>query len=189
MPSSQTLRVTVHSARDLIDVEHGGKNDPYLRLYLDPEDSDAFQRTEVKKDAGAQAAWNETFEFGLNGHTDLYVEVMDAEKGVDELVGFATIALNQAPINGLFELFNVTGKVAGIVHLTIGDAEPGNPVQGRTYAKEEQLKRVKNLRNKGVAGDVGAALLAGAFAAGAGFLGQKYYKSHNQDEGDPAAEN
>ncbi|KAJ8662167.1 hypothetical protein O0I10_001860 [Lichtheimia ornata] len=183
LSENESLRVIVHSAHDLMDVETMGKQDPYVQMTLNPHEKDAFQRTEVKKDAGKQASWNQQFEFARHGEHNLFVELMDAEKGIDELIGFAAIPLDQAPINGIFELYNVTGKVAGTLHLSINTTpaeEESEPISGKTYANEEHLKRVKNLRNKGIAGDVGAALLTGALAAGAGFLGQKLYQQHEK---------
>ncbi|CDH53945.1 predicted protein [Lichtheimia corymbifera JMRC:FSU:9682] len=178
MLSEGTLKVTVHSARHLANVEHGGKNDPYVKLSLAQEDGFVDQQTTVKDDAGSQASWDETFEFAYNGQSNLYIEVMDKEKGVDELIGFAAIPLDQAPISGIFNVFETEGKVAGAVLLSINNDGFNEPVPGRSFIDEEHLARAKKLNRKAIAGDVAEVAGAAGVAVGLGFLGKKLFDEY-----------
>ncbi|KAJ8656854.1 hypothetical protein O0I10_007451 [Lichtheimia ornata] len=178
MLSEGTLKVTVHSARHLADVEHGGKNDPYVKLSLAQEEGFIDQETTVKKDAGSQASWDETFEFAYNGQPNLYIEVMDKEKGVDELIGFAAIPLDQAPISGVFNVFETEGKVAGAVLISINNDGFEEPVPGRSFIDEEHLERAKKLNRKAVAGDVAEVAVATGAAVGLGLLGKKLFENY-----------
>ncbi|KAG2218905.1 hypothetical protein INT45_007806 [Circinella minor] len=190
-----SLSLTVVSAQDMPDVEKLGKQDPYVQFTLYLEDKKSFQKTHVQKNAGHNATWNQSFDMRLTGEPELFIEVMDEEKGVDELIGFCAIPINQvvqAPggsFNGLFGLFLVNGKSAGTIHLNLvargfnsppGGQQSGQPIQGRSYVSEEHLKRVKSLRNKGIAGDIGTAVLGGALAVGAGFLGNKLHQDYEK---------
>ncbi|KAI9496767.1 C2 domain-containing protein [Zychaea mexicana] len=193
-----SLALTVVSANDMPDVERMGKQDPYTQLTLHLDNKESWQKTGVQKDAGKNAYWNQNFEFALTGEPELYVEVMDEEKGVDEVIGFCAIPINQvvqAPggyFNGLFGLFLVNGKSAGSIHMILtargfnsppgGNQQQQQPVQGRSHISEEHLKRVKTMRHKAFAGDIGTAVLGGALAVGAGFLGNKFYKDHEKKE-------
>ncbi|KAI9318614.1 C2 domain-containing protein [Dichotomocladium elegans] len=185
MLSEGTLRVTVHSVRHLVDVEHMGRNDPYVKLYLNLEEKDTFEKTETREDAGAQATWDETFELAYGGQSDLYVEVMDAEKGVDQIIGFAAIPLDQVPVSGLFDLYQPSGKPAGAIHLSL-NCEGESPRPARSYINEDHLKIAKSLEHKALAGDIGAGFLAGALALGAGVVGnhlyEQYRESHPEEE-------
>ncbi|KAI9254603.1 C2 domain-containing protein [Phascolomyces articulosus] len=190
-----SLSLTIVSAQDMPDVEKLGKQDPYVQFSLNLEDKKSFQKTFTHQDAGKNAEWNQTFDMKLIGEPELFIEVMDEEKGVDEVIGFCAIPINQvvqAPggnYNGLFGLFKVNGKEAGTIHLNMtargfnsppGGQQSGHPIQGRSYISEEHLKRVKSMRNKDIAAGVGTAVLGGALAVGAGFLGNKLYKDHEK---------
>ncbi|ORZ01559.1 C2 domain-containing protein [Syncephalastrum racemosum] len=176
-----SLSVVVHTASNLHNVETFGKQDPYVQFAVTLEDKHAFQKTFVAKDAGKEASWNQSFELPLRGEPDLYIEVMDEEKGADELIGFAAVPLNQVvqspggAMRGQFDIYTIKGENAGSLQLTLTS-------RGRSYISEEHLKRVKSLRNKGVAGDVGGALLGAALAAGAGYMGNKLYQDHKQKQ-------
>ncbi|KAI7881880.1 C2-domain-containing protein [Lichtheimia hyalospora FSU 10163] len=178
MLSEGTLKVKVHSARHLADVEHGGKNDPYVKLSLAQEEGFAEQQTTVKDNAGSQASWDETFEFAYNGQRNLYIEVMDKEKGVDELIGFAAIPLDQAPISGIFTVYETEGKVAGAVLISINNDSFEEPVAGRSFIEDEHLDRAKKLNRKAVAGDVAEVAAATGVAVGLGFLGKKLLENY-----------
>lgn len=191
-----SLSVVVHTASNLHNVETFGKQDPYVQFAVTLEDKHAFQKTFTAKDAGKDASWNQSFELPLRGEPDLYIEVMDEEKGADELIGFAAVPLNQVvqspggAMRGQFDIYTVKGDNAGSLQLTLTsrgfNSPPGQQqqqiVQGRSYISEEHLKRVKSLRNKGIAGDVGGALFGAALAAGAGYVGNKIYQDHKQKQ-------
>ncbi|CDS07481.1 hypothetical protein LRAMOSA01430 [Lichtheimia ramosa] len=188
MLSEGTLKVIVHSARHLANVEHaGGENDPYVKLSLTHEGEESYQRTTVKDDAGAQASWDETFEFAYNGEPNLYIEVMDQETGVDELIGFAAIPLAQAPVSGIFDIFTVKGEIAGAVHISINDDGSSEPVPGTSFVDEEHQEVAKKLRNKAIAGDVAEGLLAAGLAVGAGFLGKKLFDEYKAKKAEEEA--
>ncbi|KAI8143714.1 C2 domain-containing protein [Fennellomyces sp. T-0311] len=192
-----TLSLNIVSAQDMPDVEKFGKQDPYVQFTLNLNDKNSFQKTFVQEDAGKSATWNQSFELKLVGEPELFVEVMDKEKGVDEIIGFCAIPINQvaqAPggtMNGRFNLFLVNGENAGSIDIGMTvqgfNSPPGNQnsqqkVQGRSYISEEHLKRLKSMKHKAFAGDVGTAVLGGALAVGAGFLGNKLYKDHEKKE-------
>ncbi|KAI9322778.1 C2 domain-containing protein [Dichotomocladium elegans] len=193
-----SLSVIVHTGTDLANVESFGKQDPYLRFSVNLAEKDSWQKTYTHKDAGKNATWNQNFEIPLRGEPNLFIEVMDEESGADELIGFAAIPLAQvaqAPggnFNGRFAIFTIKGKEAGIVHLNLtvrgfnspppGYGQSQQPLQGRSFIDEEHAARVKSLRKKEVAADVGTALLGGAIAIGAGFLGNKIYQEHERNE-------
>ncbi|CDH53946.1 hypothetical protein RO3G_17056 [Lichtheimia corymbifera JMRC:FSU:9682] len=187
MLSEGTLKVIVHSARHLVDVEHGGRNDPYVKLSLTHEGEDSYQRTTVKEDAGSQASWDETFEFAYSGEPNLYIEVMDKEKGVDELIGFAAIPLAQAPVSGVFDIFDTKGTIAGAVHISINDDGSSEPVPATSFVDEEHQEVAKSLRHKAIAGDVAEGLLAAGLAVGAGFLGKKLFDEYKAKKAEEEA--
>lgn len=198
MQQEGSLTVVAHAALEMPNVETFGKQDPYMQFSLNLNDKSSWQKTHTQKDAGTNATWNQSFEIPLRGEPELYVEVMDEETGVDELIGFAAIPIApvaQAPggyINGLFDLYTVKGKSGGVLHLSLtvrGFNSPppaygqyDQPVRGHSYVNEEHLNRCKSLRNKAIAGDIGTAVLGGALAIGAGFLGHKLYQEHEQRE-------
>lgn len=198
MQQEGSLTIVAHAAMEMPNVETFGKQDPYLQFSLNLNDKSSWQKSHTQKDAGKNATWNQSFEIPLRGEPELYVEVMDEETGVDELIGFAAIPIApvaQAPggyVNGLFDLYTVKGKSGGVLHLSLtvrGFNSPppaygqyDQPVRGHSYVNEEHLNRCKSLRNKAIAGDIGTAVLGGALAIGAGFLGHKLYQEHERRE-------
>lgn len=201
-----SLSITVNHAQELKSVELMGAQDPYVQFSLENPAEKHFSKTLTKtftqKGAGKNPQWNQSFEIPLVGQPNLYVEVMDEESGVDEIIGFAAIPVNQivhAPgggVNGLFKLFTVKGEEAGILNMVLiargFNSPPGEissePVPCQTFVDEAHLKRMKSQRIKGVAGDVGTAILGGALAVGAGFLAHKVYKDHEKKEQEEEAE-
>ncbi|KAI7879719.1 hypothetical protein K492DRAFT_178509 [Lichtheimia hyalospora FSU 10163] len=190
-----TLKVVVNAANNMQDVDTG-RQDPYVRFALNLEEKD-WPKTFTAKDAGINATWNQTLETPLRGEQEMFIEVMDEETGVDQVIGFCAIKLApivQAPgghVNAIYTIYNIKGKDAGRLHLTItasgfnsppAQQQSMQPVQGPSYINEEHAKRIKSMRHKALAGDVGTAVLGGALAIGAGFLGHKLYKDHEQKE-------
>ncbi|KAF9931729.1 Serine/threonine-protein phosphatase 2B catalytic subunit alpha [Linnemannia zychae] len=183
---THTLKITVHEASDLEDVERFGKNDPYVRVAVDIGKNAHFEKTKVVKNAGKKAAWNETLtiqNFKPQEHPELYVEVMDDETLADEPIGYCAIPLYQvlsAPghaIRGHFHIFNMKGKEKGEVFLTIAviapgaaEAHPTTEIRGTSHIITAHEHRMKSLKQKESASD-GAALAAGiGLAVGAKFL-------------------
>ncbi|KAI8143580.1 C2 domain-containing protein [Fennellomyces sp. T-0311] len=177
------LPITIHSATNLTDVERMGKQDPYIKFTTDITSKDSFQQTSTKEDAGENATWDESYEVPLTGETtDLYIEVMDKEKGVDQIIAFAAIPLAQVargPFSGLFDLYNIKGDVAGKLHLTLGNVEE-EPTPGRSYINQDHLERAKGLHHKALAGDIGTAAIGAGLAIGAGFLGKQLWEEYKQ---------
>ncbi|KAI8143911.1 C2 domain-containing protein [Fennellomyces sp. T-0311] len=194
---SSALTLTVHSATNLKNVETLGKQDPYLRFSYDFSDSKSWQQTFVAKDAGKNATWNQTFQLPPPGAApDLFIEVMDEEKGADELIGFAAIPLRQIAqgqaLSAAFQIYTVKSEAAGEVQLTFSthpQQQGGYPQgTGQSYVHEGHLKRCKSMRNKGIAADVATVAVGGALAVGAGLLGKKLYDDKKKQEQEEAEE-
>ena len=134
------INVTFHSATNLKDVDIG-RNDPYIKFTTNIENKDTFQETSVKEDAGANATFEESFTIQVNEEThDLYVEVMDKEKGVDQIIGFAAIPLvqvNGGGLNGLFDIYTIKGEPAGLLNITLGEPEDASPRPGKSYINDD----------------------------------------------------
>ncbi|KAG9069754.1 hypothetical protein KI688_009079 [Linnemannia hyalina] len=205
---SHTLKVTIHQAEHLEDVERFGKNDPYARVSL-TVDGKYPAKTQVIKNAGKEAAWNKTVEvpdYNPQEQDTLYLEILDEETGFDEPIAFTAIPLHQVlsaqghAIRGRFGLHTTGGKTKGevlvsIVVISPGQTEGAHPqteIRGEVRLDSAQQKRINSLSRKEKAGDLGtAALLIGA-VVGAKALhdGQKDAKKVAQDEQEKAkAEN
>ncbi|KAG0300210.1 hypothetical protein BGZ97_003340 [Linnemannia gamsii] len=206
--TDSVLEVTIHSAHDLKDVEHLGKNDPYARISLEVDNSKFYDKfkTNVINNSGNDASWEETFELRevKDDHNTLYVEILDSEKGADAPIAFTAIPLNQVKeshnqsLSARYDLYNGHGLPQGEVSLTIRIVNPGQESSGRiTYdgsfkkansvVDEEQKKRFKKLILKEKAADVGGAAALGGFAAlGAGLLANHLKKSEEAKKRDEA---
>ncbi|KAF8923773.1 hypothetical protein BGZ52_009211 [Haplosporangium bisporale] len=181
---THSIKVTVHHAEGLEDVERMGKNDPYVQITTDLTDKHAFKKTSVKKNAGRNADWEEnvTIDSFIPEHQHyLYVEILDSDVGIDPPVGFTAIPLaqvQQAPqhaLKGEFQIYNAKGKEKGTIVLSIyilaGDAAAPNlslqQVRGRTEIVSDQKHRIETLKRNESVSDVGAAalILGGLYAA------------------------
>ncbi|KAI9472146.1 MAG: C2 domain-containing protein [Benjaminiella poitrasii] len=195
--NSTSLSIHVSSATDLVSVQRFGKQDPYLQFSLDFNQRDSYLKTYTHKNAGENATWNQTFTITLNGEPELYIEVLDEENTVNEVIGFAAIPINQvvhasgANMNGLFDIYDTKGNRAGLVNLQLAalgfpNSAPPNfdcePVRGQSYMHEEHCARMRSTNKKATGVAVGGALLGGALAIGAGLLGKKLYEDHQQAE-------
>ncbi|KAI8997692.1 hypothetical protein BDB01DRAFT_772007 [Pilobolus umbonatus] len=195
--ASTTLLVRAIGASELTNVQTIGKQDPFVQFSLNYSDKKAFVKTYTHKNAGDSATWNQTFSIPLNGEPDLFVEVLDEESTIHEVIGFAAIPINQvvhshgANLNGLFEIFTVKGERAGVINLQLAaigfpNSQPApldsEPVQGQSYINEGHAARMKSSKNKVQGLQVGGALLGGALAIGAGFLGKKFYDDRKSAE-------
>ncbi|KAG0320851.1 hypothetical protein BGZ97_012675 [Linnemannia gamsii] len=175
---THTLKVTVHEANHLEDVERFGKNDPYAQVSLNLKDK--FIKTKTVKNAGKEAAWNQTLDlvnYNPQEHKELYVDILDEETGFDEPIAFVTIPLHQVLASpghvtrARFNLRTVSGKEKGEILLTIAVLAPGqteaahpqSEVRGIVEESSEHQAHIKSLKRKESAGDAGtAALLIGA---------------------------
>ncbi|KAF9319762.1 hypothetical protein BG003_008269 [Podila horticola] len=194
-----TLVIVAHGAQTLFDVEVIGKQDPYLQFSLDVSNAKSFQKTFVHKDAGKTPTWNQTFSVPLAGEPELFVEIMDEETTADAVIAFAAIPINQvvhAPggtMHGVFDVYTPAGKPAGELNLTLtAHNVPGQntafagqtaaPVKGTSHISEVHQKRVKSIKNKEIAADVGTAAVTGLLAVGAGFLANKLINDNKKEE-------
>ncbi|KAF9285076.1 hypothetical protein BGZ68_004171 [Mortierella alpina] len=181
---THSLKITVHKAEHLDDVESLGKNDPYVQVSLDIKNKDSFQKTSVKKNAGKNAEWNETLSLenyipGQN-HT-LYLEILESDIGIDPPIGFAAIPLSQVTnaqgyvFRGVFNLFTPSGKEKGTVSLTLAAVQAGQPaphgehaeVKGLSQIESDHKHRIESLKRNEKVSDAAtaAAILGGLFAA------------------------
>jgi len=197
-----TLTITAVAGINLLNKEMIGKQDPYAQFSLDPSNPKSFQKTFTHKDAGKNATWNQTFVLPLHGEADLFVEVFDEDTTTDSVIGFAAIPINQVvyaqggSFNGSFDIFQLNGKTAGELHLVLAvqglpnipqgaggyGYQQQQPTRGQSYLNETHAKRIKSLRNKSIATDVGIATLGGALAVGAGLMGAKFLDNRHKEE-------
>ena len=117
---------------------------------------------------------------------------------VDEVIGFAAIPIDQVvnaqggSLYGTFDIFEINGKIAGELYLQlavqglpnspqaqVSDYQQDQPVRGLSYANDVHVQRIKSLRNKVLATDVGMS----ALAVGAGLLGAKMLHDHHKGRG------
>ncbi|KAF9330900.1 hypothetical protein BG006_006194 [Podila minutissima] len=171
---TQSIQVIVHRVESLDDVEHMGKNDPYVQLTTDLAEKESFKKTTVKKNAGRNAEYEEhlTLENFQPQHDNyLYVEVLESDVGIDPPIGFTAIPMFQvteAPqhaLKGTFQLYTPSGKEKGTVTLSIFIVAPGQPapqiqlheVRGKTEIVSEQKKRIETMKTNEKINDVGAA--------------------------------
>ncbi|CAO3635743.1 unnamed protein product [Cunninghamella echinulata] len=172
---TQAIIVTAVSARFEKDGELIGKQDPYLQASLDLNVKESYRKTYVAKNSGTEPEWNQTLEFNYNGENEIYVEILDNEKGVDGVIGYTTIPLkniinsDNAVVNGQFPLFDYKGENTGVVVLVIkargfensSDVVPEYTTSGDAYLNEDQQTRAKKIHNKELAGDVASGLAGG----------------------------
>jgi hypothetical protein len=191
--NSASLSINVRSASNLTSVQKLGKQDPYLQFSLDCENKDSFQKTFSVQNGGENATWNQSFSVPLHGESDLFVEVLDQESTVDEVIGFCAIPIAEivnapgANLNGLFDIYDIKGNCTGQVNLqfaTLGfaNSEIADPeaeaVRGNSYINDNHAARIKHLNNKVLAANVaGGALGIGAALAG-GFFAKQMYDEH-----------
>ncbi|KAF9409522.1 hypothetical protein BGZ94_001928 [Podila epigama] len=181
---THSIKINVDRAEHLDDVEHLGKNDPYVQFTLDFKEKDSFQRTSVKKNAGRNAEWNENLSidaYDPERHHYLYVEILESDVGIDPPIGFAAIPLAQVletpqrAFKGNFQLYTPKGKEKGTVSLTLAVVPAGQPaphlslqeIRGRTEIVSEHQRRVQTLKSNEKVNDVGlaAGIIGGLFAA------------------------
>ncbi|KAF8953144.1 hypothetical protein BGZ52_001569 [Haplosporangium bisporale] len=190
-----TLTIAVHSAANLQDVETIGKQDPYFQFTLDISNPKSIQKTFVHKNGGKSPVWNQTFNVPLNGESELFFEIMDEETTADAVIGFAAINLSQvlhAPggvLNAAFPVYTPAGKEKGEVTLTLSASNvpgqglaPAGFARGQSHISEAHLKRVKSLKNKERAADVGVAVMGGLAALGVGLLANKVVNDNKKEE-------
>ncbi|KAF9963428.1 hypothetical protein BGZ70_007415, partial [Mortierella alpina] len=173
---THTLKITVHSCKDLDDVESMGKNDPYVQFSCDVTNNDVFKKhkTTTKKNAGKSPEFNETISlesFNPTEHHELYVEVLEADVGMDPPIGYCMIPLSQVTnsenhvLKGCFDLFTPSGKTKGTIHLTIAIVTPGQAspachateIKGLSQKTTDQEKRIKAMKTNEKVGDAATA--------------------------------
>ncbi|KAF9305653.1 hypothetical protein BGZ74_009400 [Mortierella antarctica] len=171
---TQTIQVIVHRVESLDDVEHMGKNDPYVQLTTDLTDKEGYKKTTVKKNAGRNAEFEEHLtldSYDQQSDNYLFVEVLESDVGIDPPIGFTAIPLLQvkeAPhhaLKGEFQLYTPKGKEKGSVTLSIFIVPSGQPaphvqltmINGRTEIVSDQKKRIETLKTNEKINDVGAA--------------------------------
>ncbi|KAF9285075.1 hypothetical protein BGZ68_004170 [Mortierella alpina] len=183
---THSLKITVHKCEKLDDVEHGGKNDPYVQFSTDVKNNDLFKKhkTSVKKNAGRDPVWNETLTIenvDTNQCNELFVEVLEDDIGIDPPIGFCAIPLSQVNkaenhvFKGEFDLYTPSGKPKGTISLTIaivtaGQAAPtcnAAEVKGLSQIVTDHQHRIKTMKTNEKVNDVGmaAAIIGGLFGA------------------------
>ena len=116
---SGKLKLTVVAAHLKHDVDAGGKQDPFVKITY-REDG---HKTSVKKDAGKEPHWNETFDFDIKYIGDeIFFEVIDhnvLEK--NEPIGQTKFVVSALCVHhgfdGWFEIHGKHGHEQGKIHL------------------------------------------------------------------------
>lgn len=189
------LEITVHSCHNLDDVERFGQNDAYARFSYQLKNTSDFKKTTVKK--GKNPSWEQIIVLNdlRPDFENLYVEVMDEEKGTDEIISYCAIPLSQIyssqgqKCSAKFDLFTPKSAQKGEISLTLrvvplGQATgsvltyEGSERKGISKLDPEHEKRVKTLKLKETAEDAlkvagTAAALGAAGAAVFGLFGDK----------------
>ncbi|KAF9954057.1 hypothetical protein BGZ72_004947 [Mortierella alpina] len=179
------LEITVHSAHNLDDVEKFGKNDAYVRASFQLKRDNDFEKTIVKK--GSDPEWQQILLLRdlRPEYENLYVEIMDKEAGVDEIIAYCAIPLSQVyshqdqRLSAMFDLYTPKSAQKGQISLTIrvlplgqeaGSAltYEGSNKKGISKLDPEHEKRIKTLKLKETAGDTAQTIGAAAAAAAAG---------------------
>ncbi|KAJ3692998.1 hypothetical protein LUZ60_012093 [Juncus effusus] len=93
-----TLEVLLVSAKGLEDEDIFGKMDPYAILSCRSHE----QKSSVKKNAGSDPEWNESFVFAISDDvTELHIKLMDRDIcTADDCVGVAKIPLEPVFMEG-----------------------------------------------------------------------------------------
>jgi len=86
-----TLKLTIHQAKELKDMETFGKQDPYCTMAI----GEQKQKTKVHTDGGKSASWEESFTFNLEkGQDTLRLECFDKEMvKKDDFIGGVTLSI------------------------------------------------------------------------------------------------
>jgi hypothetical protein len=160
------VQVVVVEARQLLNKEIVGKQDPFVKFGFDTEQ---MQRTHTHQAGGQFPQWDQTFTVLSHG-THLLVEVYDEDILSHDLVGFAAIPMEQVfqagpeGLNGWFQLFMLdNAQPQGEIHLKF--SPPGTmcktrDVKGQSVVLEEHTKRLHaqtmHKTIKEVTGEIGA---------------------------------
>ncbi|KAF9985744.1 hypothetical protein BGZ75_002580 [Mortierella antarctica] len=196
---THSLSVIVHKAEGLRDVEHLGKNDPYVQLTFNYESKATFKKTSIKKNAGKHAQWDETLvldNYTPNVQHNLFVEVLEDDVGADPPIAFASIPLSQIPsapgkpFRGLFPLYTTSGKERGSISLTLvvflsGQAAPNvsaPEVPGKSEIDAKHFERIKHLKKLEKASDVAMLAASVGVAVGAKAVHDARNKAEGQKE-------
>ncbi|KAL1921954.1 uncharacterized protein VTP21DRAFT_10596 [Calcarisporiella thermophila] len=187
--ASGLLEVRVNAARNLKNQSMIGKMDPYVILGFDLQGKEVAH-TFTAKNGGQNPQFGQAFNFQPFGSQELFVELYDEKVGMDELIGFAAIPLNQVQggaLNAWFEIFGVKGETTGEVNLVLipgGQAQQvgGEPGRGYSVINPEHQKRMKNWENQRHAAQAGIGGLGAALAIGGGLLAGKLITDHNKKE-------
>ena len=114
---SGTLDLTLLNGKDLPN-EDFGKQDPYVKFYLDGKKIKMIAKSKVHKHGGKNPTWNETLTLDINGKEEyLDLEAWDEDIGLDDKIGAARIRvsdiLNIGPDIQHIQLKRNNGKAAG----------------------------------------------------------------------------
>ncbi|KAG0223281.1 hypothetical protein BGW42_005997 [Actinomortierella wolfii] len=163
----KVLDVTVHSADKLQRIDWLDRNDPYVRLFLDLNRVEDGTLTHTVEGGGKQPVWNQTVSLKHLKDTTkyLYLEIMDEDTKIDELIAYAAIPLDQvtsAPNHryaGKFNVFSRDGKAHGNITLTLrirkineqpheAKVEESTLVKGVSQSEAEHEKRIQRILHR-----------------------------------------
>lgn len=93
----QTLTVTVVEAKNLKDEDLIGKSDPYIKLILNENNTQATST----KSGDLNPTYNETFTFNIDGHKHLDIECWDKDTVTsDDIIGKNDVSLSHVISKG-----------------------------------------------------------------------------------------
>ncbi|KAF9160604.1 hypothetical protein DFQ26_005367 [Actinomortierella ambigua] len=160
----KVLDVTVHSADKLQQLDWLDRNDPYVRLYLDQNRVEDGALTHTVEGGGKRPDWNQTVSLKHLKDTTkyLYLEIMDEDAKIDELIAYAAIPLDQVTTvpnhryAGKFDVYSRDGKVHGRITLTLrirkideqvhdAKVEESTVAKGVSLAEVGHQKRIQHI--------------------------------------------
>ncbi|KAF9974498.1 hypothetical protein BGZ73_002094 [Actinomortierella ambigua] len=166
------LDVTVHSADKLQQIDWLDRNDPYVRLYLDLNHVEDGALTQTVEGGGKRPEWHQTVSLKHLKDTSkyLYLEIMDEDTKIDELIAYAAIPLDQvtkAPNHryaGKFDVYNRDGRAHGHITLTLrirkideqvheAKVEESTVTKGISQVEADHQKRIQQILHRERHGD------------------------------------
>ncbi|CAB4396851.1 hypothetical protein RhiirA5_365104 [Rhizophagus irregularis] len=97
MTKKGTLTVTVVEAKNLKDEDLIGKSDPYIKLILNENNTQATST----KSGDLNPTYNETFTFNIDGHKHLDIECWDKDTVTsDDIIGKNDVSLSHVISKG-----------------------------------------------------------------------------------------
>lgn len=164
--NSGDLTINVLGANNLISADRNGKSDPFVKFYIDNNESSFFKTHHKKRTL--DPVWNEKCEVQINNRVNNYLKIkmMDWDAGnKDDLIGEAIYPLAsidpENPSDVDIPLIGPEGKDGGVLHLSFSFS----PRYTLSVRKTE--KKVGDLASKGISSGLhaGTSVIGGGLGA------------------------